>query len=159
MGQLSYKGQPRVPGSGRVKGTKNKSTIRAEMICERMKLDPIEYLCYWVFGDYKALGLEEFSEYIDKDNKSPDNDVLVVQHTITTAMRLDALKTLTPYVRPKLAALAVQIDDKTSKELPKGAYDKYIIELHNEKLEEQRKELALESVPKAQLVKPEATNK
>ena len=50
------KGDPKIPGSGRKKGSKNLKSFNAEILAHQLGVDPVEILLRFADGDWKGLG-------------------------------------------------------------------------------------------------------
>jgi len=93
------KGKPRPPNAGRKKGTPNKKTLEAQLLCEKLGVDPFEFLLLVVKGDEKALGYKKPKIILDalgKAHRVP---------WITLPNRLAAASEACEYVRPKRKAI------------------------------------------------------
>jgi hypothetical protein len=52
------KGQPKTPGSGRKKGSKNTQSFDAVLLSKELGIDPVEILLHFANGDWKKLGYD-----------------------------------------------------------------------------------------------------
>lgn len=86
-------GQPKVPGSGRQKGTLNKRTLGVIEKVEKFQADPIAFLVAVMKADSRALGI--------------DDD----QYYIPLKFRFDAAKELAQYVAPRLRSIDLSNED------------------------------------------------
>jgi hypothetical protein len=95
---MPAKGQTNNP-NGRPKGVKDKRSLGAEAIAERLGCDPFEVLIHFARGDAEALG---YPEEITRKGKDGRESVLPA---ITPEMRLQAAKEAAQYLYPKRKAV------------------------------------------------------
>lgn len=93
---------------GRAKGTPNKNSLNAIAIAEKLKIDPLEVILYFVKNDWKSLGYK--SECVTKMLK--DGSTIEVER-ITPEMRLTAAKEAAGYIYPKRKAIEHTVEGET----------------------------------------------
>ncbi len=95
-----HKGEPKTPGSGRKKGTRNKESIPLWEKAKELGIDPFEVLLHFTNGNWKQLGYPGPTEtkYL-RDGTSYESPI------ITPDMRLRASSEACQYIHPKLKAI------------------------------------------------------
>jgi hypothetical protein len=108
-----HKGGPFQQGhrkfGGRQKGTRNKRTVFAHEVAEKMGVDPLRFLLEIIKAD--ALQIVVTDPFSGKVLLNEDGTPKRIWVAVTTAERLDASKTLIGYMYPKLQALSLSSPD------------------------------------------------
>ena len=97
---------------GRQKGSKNKFLGEVYFIAEKTKCNPLEILCYFATGNWKALGYESSCYHVE----TPNGDVKEVD-IIKPEMRLKAASDACKYLFPQKKAVEVTGEDGKALEL------------------------------------------
>jgi hypothetical protein len=87
------KGQPKVPGSGRGKGTKDFKTLTAEHLVKKLGVDPLHILMLFAKGDWKKLGYKAEST-ICYNSAGIEYTKLTIQPETRVAAAKEAVKYL-----------------------------------------------------------------
>lgn len=98
-------GGPRTPGSGRKKGTLNKSTQTLEEKCKALGCDPFEILVRFAMGDWKGLGYGAMYRVIGMTRG--DNPEPIEELTIEPGLRQKAAAEAAKYLHPQRKAIEV----------------------------------------------------
>lgn len=93
------KGRGKVPGSGRKKGSINKTTLMAIEIAQKHDFNPFEMLMHFARGDEKALGWDH------PMCKVLPNGTIVEIDRITPLMRLQAIIEACSYLHAKMKSI------------------------------------------------------
>lgn len=96
----------KTPGSGRKKGTPNKSRAPLEDKAQELCIDPFEILLYFAKGDWRALGYET-ETYTVFSGK--EGDIANEELYIPTAVRARAASDACQYLYPKLKSIEHEI--------------------------------------------------
>lgn len=83
------KGGPKLPNSGRKKGTTNKNSLPLKEKAQALGVDPFEILLHFASGNWKALGYE-------------DEKNLAGEYLIQPQVRMKAAGDACQYLHPKL---------------------------------------------------------
>jgi hypothetical protein len=102
----------KTPGSGRKAGTPNKSTVALIEKCEELKVDPFEFLCLVMKGDWKALGMSEKVIPAKYDGETMVEAEKRITPEIKFEDRLFAAKEVASYLYPKRKAVALSAEDE-----------------------------------------------
>ena len=94
---------------GRPKGAKNKKTLEVEEIISRMKINPLQMLCYFAEGNWKKLGYENKSK-----TSWTSAGIEYEEDVIGPELRVHATKEVVKYVysQKKSVEHALQPDQK-----------------------------------------------
>ena len=93
------KGSPKTVGSGRKKGTPNKSISPLKERAQALGVDPFEVLLLFAKGDWKALGYD--AETYTVHSKDFSNELLTIQPQVRAKAAAEACQ----YLFPKLKAI------------------------------------------------------
>lgn len=96
------KGRPKPEGSGRKKGTLNKSSWDARAIAEELGINPMEFLLKFAAGDWKGLGYDNECFFVEK----PDGAVKM-GFVVTPDLRVKASAEAAKYLFPTKKAIEV----------------------------------------------------
>jgi hypothetical protein len=94
-------GKPKLPNSGRKKGTPNKNTQDVMALCDRLGCNPIEIMARFAINDWEGLGYDSPDTVVGYSKTAQP----LKQQRITEKMRLDAASELAGYLIPKRKAI------------------------------------------------------
>lgn len=96
----------RTPGSGRKPGTLNKDKLALIEQAAQLGVDPFEFLCLVVKGDWKALGLKEIETNMG-------SHTVWLPPEVDFDKRFQAAKELCNYLHPKRQSVKVSADEES----------------------------------------------
>ncbi len=91
---------------GRKKGVKNKDSIPAQELADKLGVDPFEILLLFAKGDWAALGYKDEFDFIPGPNGP------IEKRIIAPELRQKAAKDSATYLRPQLKSLEVSNKDE-----------------------------------------------
>jgi len=96
--------------AGRPKGSLNKKTEHFYNISEKNNFDVAQHLMWWATGNYKKLGVPEFTRKLGMGGQ------IVDEPTISPELRYQACKDFASFMYPKLKAVehTIEKDAKAS---------------------------------------------
>ena len=98
-------GDKKLESSGRKKGVPNKKTFDAQVLAERLGVDPLEVLLHAASNNYQALGYDsEIRTKLVGENA-------ITEDTIPINTRVQAAKEAAQYLYPKRKAIELKGDD------------------------------------------------
>lgn len=86
---------------GRPKGSRNQKSLDAEALAREMGVDPLAIMLHFANGDWKALGYKSGRVRTGSDARG----VPIYRPLISLALRMEAARSATPYVRPARKAV------------------------------------------------------
>ncbi len=106
---------PKYPGSGRKKGTPNKSSLPLKEKAEKLGIDPYEVLLLFASGDWKKLGYD--AEKVIKYSKDCQNEEFTIQPAVRAKAAGEACKYLYPTLKSTEGTVKVLTPDRPLKYL------------------------------------------
>jgi len=97
----------RQPGSGRQKGTPNKTTQELHDKCAELGVDPFHVLLLFAKGDYEALDYEK-----ERVKMVTENGDEITELTISPELRQKSAKDACEYLHSKRKSTEHSVDDK-----------------------------------------------
>jgi len=85
---------------GRPRGARNKDTLEAEALAQKLGIDPFEVLLRFAAGDWKGLGYKEEMRAVAHSEEGT-----VYDYTIPTPVRAKCAEKATEFLRPKLKSI------------------------------------------------------
>jgi len=92
--------------AGRPKGSKNVRSFQAEIIADRLGIDPLEVLLRFAKGDWKGLGYDSEVYHLETESGAVKEAFV-----ITPNMRLTAAKEAVKYLHAAKQSVAVSTGD------------------------------------------------
>lgn len=96
----------KTPGSGRKSGTPNKKTQALLEKAEALGVDPFEFLCLTLKGDWKAIGLQAKQRVLANGNMES------IDPEISFADRYSAARELCQYLYPKRSSVKISAEEE-----------------------------------------------
>jgi len=123
------KGQSKVAGSGRKKGTINKKSQALADRAAELGIDPFEILLFYAAGDYEKLGCSEFVVKTSPDGSTWEEEAIPHQ------LRQKSAKDVAEYIHPKLKSVEISGGLDTTTE----TYEEYLRRTKKESKLDQKK--------------------